>query len=287
MQTTIGVRSPAVPPLTSFLNPVTAVTTLWMHRDLTWQLSAREVAARYRATNLGWLWSILTPLVQLAVYTFLFSIVFKQRWGTNPNETKGEYALTIFCGMLIYNVFAEVVNRAPGLIVSCPNYVKKLIFPLEVFPVMALLSALVNLLISFGVWLVGWLLIMQTWPHATMFWLPAILLPTCLLTLGIAWFVAALGVFLRDVGPIVALVVQMLFFATPIFYRTDAVPYPLRTLIELNPLTQCIEDARRVLMEGVPPNLPWLGLSLLAALLVAQAGYAFFAKSKRAFADVL
>lgn len=287
MDTGVDLRSSAARPLRAFLNPIAAARSLLRHSDLTWQLAQRDLAARYRAARLGLLWAALTPLLLLAIYTFVFSVVFAARWGRSAAETRGEFALALFCGLMVYGVFSEVMIRAPGLIVGNPNYVKKLVFPLEVFVPAALLAALVNLLINLGVWLVGWALIMRCWPPATGLWAPLVLLPVCLTTLGLGWLAASLGVFLRDLGHAVLLLVQMLFFLTPIFYEADKVPPPYNYLLQVNPLTHSVQDFRGALMWGDAPDWPWLAAATAASLVLAQFGYAFFMKSKRAFADVL
>lgn len=282
-----ALRTPRALPLVHHLSPVAMVRNLWAHRDLTWQLAQRDIAARYRSTYLGMLWSILNPLVLLAIYTFVFSVVFRARWGDNLDESRGEFALAMFCGILVYNVFSEVLIRAPGMVVGNPAYVKKLVFPLEVFVPSGLLAALINMLIGVGVWLVGWGLIMHTWPPVTGLWLPVLMIPVCLLTVGLGWIAASLGVFIRDLGHAILLFVQMLFFMTPIFYKIERVPTPFRYILYANPLTWSVEDVRNVLMWGQQPNWAWLGLATLAAAAFAVAGYAFFMKSKRAFADVV
>ena len=287
METPVGLRTPTAPPFRAFLDPLRAVRNLWSHSDLAWQLAQREIASRYRAARLGLLWSVLTPLALLAIYTFVFSVVMRIRWGDDPDESRGEFALAMFCGLLVYNVFSEVMVRAPGLIVGSPNYVKKLVFPLEVFVVSILVSALINMLISLGVWFVGWMLIMRTWPNLTSLWVPLAMIPVCLTSLGLGWLVASLGVFIRDMGHAVLLFVQMLFFMTPIFYKTERVPESFRFILYINPLTHSIEDVRNALMWGKPPEWIWLGAATLGSLLLAQFGYAFFMKSKRAFADVV
>lgn len=287
LQAPVGIRTPAAPSFWGFLNPIVTARNLWSHRDLVWQLARRDVAMRYRATHLGLLWSVLTPLIQLAVYTFLFAIVFKIRWGSDTGESRGIYALAMFSGMLVYNVFSEVMTRAPGLVVGNPNYVKKLVFPLEVFVPSALIGALINMVISLAVWLAGWVLITRTWPHLTMVWLPIAVIPVLFTTVGLSWGIASLGVFVRDLSHAVQLFVWILFFMTPIFYRVDSVPYPYRAILEVNPLSHAIEDVRNALMHGMHPDWPWLGAATLGSLLLAQLGYAFFMKSKRAFADVL
>ncbi len=260
---------------------------LWGHRYLALQLARRDVAGRYRATQLGLLWSILTPLILLGIYTFVFAVVFKARWDVrNQNESRGEFALTMFCGMLLFNLFAEVVNRSPGMIVGVPNYVKKVVFPLEVFVVSGLLSSLFNLLVGLVVWGVGMALILGL-PPWTVLWLPVVLVPVCLMTAGLSWVLASLGVFVRDVGHAVVLATQVLFFTTPVFYRLEAVPPAYQRLLMLNPLTHAVEDARRVLMWSMPPDWKWWFPSLGVSALLAVLGYALFMKSKRAFADVI
>ena len=287
MTTEQVIRTGQVQPLSRYLNPLSMARNLWSHRELAWQLAKRELLARYREARLGILWSILTPLALLGIYTFVFSVVFQGRWGNDPNESRGEFALTVFCGMLLYNLFAEVVNRAPVMIVANPNYVKRVVFPLEVFVVSGLISGLINMLIGYGVWLAGWMLIIRDLPSWTMVWFPLVLVPVCLTTGGVSWILASLGVFLRDIGHAVGLITQMLFFATPIVYSLQHVPQPFRRVLELNPLTHYIQDARRVLMYGEQPYWGWWAGSAAASVLLAVLGYAFFMKSKRAFADVL
>jgi len=192
----------------------------------------------------------------------------------------------MFCGMLVFGLFSEVVNRAPLMIVSNPNYVKRVIFPLEVFVVSGLLSALFNLLIGLGAWLVGMLAVVGM-PPRTIAWLPLVLLPVCLTTVGVSWVLASVGVFVRDVNQIVFLATQALFFMTPIFYSAERVPYPYRRILEINPLSHCVEDARRVMMYGLGPQWGWWAAALIGSAVLAVLGYAFFMKSKRAFADVI
>jgi len=286
------VRTSKVQPLRAFLNPIAMLRGLWGQRELIWQLARRDIEGRYRTARLGLLWAILTPLCLLAIYTFVFAVVFKFRWSDDPGETRGQFALTMFCGMLLYGLFSEVVNRAPYMIAGNPNYVKKVVFPLEVFVVSGLASALINMLIGYEVWLIGWLLIEQRVPPWTVVWMPVVLLPVCLTTAGVSWVLASIGVFLRDVGHAVGLATQVLFFATPIFYSLQRVPQPWRRALEINPLTHAIEDMRRIMMwkgMGAAPQPEWawlVGMTAVSAIF-ALVGYAFFMKSKRAFADVL
>lgn len=281
-------RTAQGPRLVALLDPRAMVRGLWGHRELILRLAHRDIVGRYRAAHLGLLWSVITPLVLLAIYTFVFTAVFHARWNAaDVPETRGAFALTMFCGMLLFNLFAEVATRAPFMVVANPNYVKKVVFPLEVFAVSGLLSALFNLAIGLGVWLVGWFLIMGGLPPATMAWLPVVLVPVCLVTLAAAWVLASVGVFVRDIGPAVTLGVQILFFVTPIFYRVEQIPMPYRRLLEINPLTHAVADARRVLMWGESPAWAWWAASTVVSAVLAVVAYAFFVKSKRAFGDVL
>lgn len=264
------------------------LAALWSQRDMIRQLAARDLAARYRSSHLGFVWALLTPLIQLAIYTFVFAVVLKARWNAAQPESRAEFALTMYCGLLLYNLFAETVSRAPTLIVGNANLVKKVVFPLETLPTATLLASLLNMLAGLAVWLAGWMIIKQSLPPVTLLLLPLVLLPLLVLSLGAGWVLSSLGVFLRDIAQGVQPVLQVLFFATPIFYPIDAVPIESgRMVLRLNPLTHIVEDARRVCMYGQSPEwAPWAA-TLGGSLLLAVAAYAFFMKSKRAFADVL
>jgi lipopolysaccharide transport system permease protein len=274
-------------PFRSFLHPGRMLWNLWSHRDLAVQLAQREIASRYRATRLGLLWSVLTPLFMLGIYTFALAGVLGARWNSNKPGAYGEFALYLYCGLLVFYLFSEVLTKAPTMVVSNANYVKKVVFPLEVLVVSGLLAGLFNLLVGCGVWLAFWCVMKLALPHVTALYLPLVIAPVCLATLGLSWIAAALGVFVRDVGHFIALAVQALFFCTPVFYRIEQVPQPYRTVLALNPLAQALEDARRVMVEGGSPDWFWWSVSLVGSALLAVAGYAFFMKSKRAFADVI
>jgi lipopolysaccharide transport system permease protein len=267
-------------------NPLAILRNLWHHRDLIQQMTRREVGQRYRGSYLGVLWSFITPLVMLLIYTFVFSVIFKARWRVEVETPPAEFALTLFAGLAAFNVFSEVVSRAPTLIVSVPNYVKKVVFPLEILPVVVLGSALVNSLISVGLLLVGALLFLGT-VSATVLLLPLVYVPLIFLCLGLGWFLASLGVYIRDVGQGIGLTVQMLFFLSPVFFPPSAAPEFLRPVFYLNPLTVILTGFRETLLWGqVLDWLPWAVWTTLTALL-AVAGYAWFIRTKKGFADVL
>ncbi len=283
MATVISSRSESV---LQYLNPVAMVRNLWRHRDLIRQFTKREIEGRYKGSFLGLFWSFVNPLVLLLIYTFVFGVVFKSRWPEARTDSLSEFAITIFCGITAFNVFSECVNRASTLILNVPNYVKKVVFPLEVLPISVLGAALFHGSVSLAILLVVNIVANGTFPW-TLVLLPLILLPLILLCLGLMWFLASLGVFIRDIGYTIALIVQVLFFVTPIFYPLSAIPPSLQVVVRLNPLTSIVENFRRVLLWAQPPS--WTGISLwiLATALLAFLGYAWFMKTKKAFADVI
>lgn len=282
------IRDARGPRLGLLLHPGAMLANLWRQRGLVWQIAQRDIAARYRSSWLGWLWTVLQPLALLAIYTFVFAVVFKARWGSEgQEETQGDFALALFSGMLAYGVFSEVVNRAPTLVTGNANYVKKVVFPLETLAVSTTLVALLNYAIGVGVWIFGWLLLRQTPPPLTLCWLPLILAPLALLSLALAWLLAAVTVFIRDVAPAVSLLTQVLFFATPVLYPLERVPADFRPWVALNPLARVVEDARGAMMFSESPDWEAWALSMAFSAALAWLCYAFFLKSRRAFGDVL
>jgi lipopolysaccharide transport system permease protein len=262
------------------------VRGLWGQRELIRRLTVQEVIGRYKGSYFGLLWTILTPLLMLAVFTFVFGIVFKAKWGVSAHESRLEFALTLFCGLIAFNLFSECFNRSPGLILGYPNYVKRVVFPLEILPVNILLSSLFHALVSLFILLLGISFIMDRFPW-TVIYLPLVLFPLVCLSLGLSWFVASVGVFIRDVGNMTGFLTTLLFFGTPIFYPITALPGRLQTVIRLNPLTLIAEDLRRIMIWNLSPDWHWYGLSVSFSLGVLLVGYAWFMQSKRAFADVM
>lgn len=265
--------------------PVEMVAGLWRNRSLIHASAKREVLGRYRGSALGLLWSFFNPLFMLTVYTFVFSVVFNARWGSG-SSSKIEFALVLFAGLIVFNLFAECINRAPTLILSNPNYVKKVVFPLEILPFVGLLGALYHSLISVGVWLTAYLVLFGV-PHATVFLLPLIILPLALFIMGLSWGLASLGVFLRDVSQFIGVVVTMLMFLSPIFYPASALPESYRHLLYLNPLTPVIEMTRNILFWGNLPDFMMLAIYWMVTGVIAWLGFAWFQKTRRGFADVL
>jgi lipopolysaccharide transport system permease protein len=261
--------------------------SLWRNRQLIVQMTKREVVGRYKGSAMGLAWSFFNPVFMLAVYTFVFSEIFKSRWGgAGGDDSKTQFAVILFVGMIVLSLFSEVLNRAPNLILSNVNYVKKVVFPLEVLPVIAMGAALFHSLISLAV-LFSAFVLFNGYLHWTAVFTPLVLMPLVILTTGLAWMLASLGVFLRDVGQTIGIVTTVLMFLSPVFYPVTAVPEGFRPFIMANPLTFIIEQAREVLIWGHLPD--WLGLSTytLAATAIAWVGYVWFQKTRKGFADVL
>lgn len=269
-----------------FSNPWTAAVGLLAHRELISQFARRDVAGRYRGSFLGIFWSFLQPLVMLLTYTFVFGVIFKIRWpGTGPTNL-AEFASVMFCGMVAYSVFSECANKAPALIVSNPNYVKKVIFPLEILPVSTLLSAAFHGIVGLAI-LVIMNLIVSRQVHMTLLLLPLMALPLCFLTLGISWLLASLGVFFRDLQHVVPMVTTVLFFLTPIFFSVEMVPAPYSTFMQFNPLSFIVDGFRRIVLWGTLPDWRILAAGTCACAVFMMLGYAFFMRTKKGFADVV
>ncbi len=265
--------------------PFEMIASLWRNRSLIHASANREVLGRYRGSALGLLWSFFNPLLMLAVYTYVFSEVFKARWSAS-SDSKSEFALVLFAGLIVFNLFSECMIRAPSLILSNVNYVKKVVFPLEILPFVGLLSAAYHMAISFGVWLIAYVILFG-WPQATVLLLPLVIFPFALLIMGLSWALASLGVFLRDVSHFIGVVVTMLMFLSPIFYPASSVPETHRHMLYFNPLTSAIELTRDVLYWGKLPDFLVLVLYWLIAGVVAWVGFWWFQKTRKGFADVL
>lgn len=266
------------------MNPTLSAYVPVAHRALLWQLVKREVQAKYRGSVLGMAWTVLTPLLMLAVYTFVFREVFKARWGSGDGGGV-EFAIFSFAGLVAYTWFADVVARAPRLVLEQPNLVKRVVFPLPLLAWVAVGSGALSLLVNSAVLLVA--AVAAGYAHLTAVWLPLVWLPLLPLMLGLAWFLSALGVYLRDVGQVIGLVLSLLMFLSPIFYPASALPAAMQPWLLFNPLTLILEQTRAVLLLGAMPDLAALGLHFVVALLVAAAGAAWFQATRKGFADVL
>lgn len=259
--------------------------SLWGNRELIAQMTRREVVGRYKGSVMGLLWSFLNPLFMLVVYSFVFSVVFKARW-SGGGESQTQFAVILFAGMTVHALFAEVLNRAPGIILGNVNYVKKVVFPLEILAVVSLGAALFHALVSLIVLLVAFAML-NGFIQWTAIFAPLVLLPLMLLSLGFGWILSSLGVFVRDIGQLIGVFTTALLFLSPVFFPVSALPEPFQPWLNLNPLTFIIEQTRDVLIWGRMPDWEGLTLYLIGAGIFAWLGYFWFQKTRKGFADVL
>lgn len=260
--------------------------SLTTHAGLIGQMARREAVGRYQGSILGLAWSFFHPLLMLLVYTLVFSVIFRARWGSDPQETRTDFALILFVGMIVHGLFAEVINRAPGLILGNASYVRRVVFPLEILVPVSLLSALAHSGIGLIV-LVAALLGLKGTLAPTAALLPLVLLPLVLLTLGVGWILASLGVYVRDIGHAVGIATTVMLFLSPMFYPIEAVPESFRAFIHANPLTLIMQESRQVLIWGRLPDWAALARYTAVAVAVASAGFWWFQRTRKGFADVL
>ncbi len=275
--------NPNLAPATS---PVALGASVWSHRPLIWQLVKREILGRYRGSIFGLAWSFFNPILMLVVYTFVFSVIFEAKWGQVRNGSRTDFAMLLFIGLIVHGFFAECLNRAPSLILQNVNFVKKVVFPLEILPLVVMGSALFHTMISFLVLIVALLISRGSLP-ITVWYAPLIFFPLLLAAAGFSWFLASLGVFARDVSQIIGIATSVLLFLSPVFYPISAVPEAFRSLLLANPLTFIIEQSRAVVFFGFGPD--WLGMLvyLIFSVLIAWLGFAWFQKTRKGFADVV
>ena len=267
------------------MKPKTA-RLLWGQRDLIRRLTHRDITGKYKGSALGAAWSLLTPLLMLAVYTFVFSEVFQSRWTAGEDQGTLDFAVNLFTGLIIFNLFAETVNNSPDLITRNPNYVKKVVFPLEILPAVTLGSAMFNGAASLVILLLFKGLAAGGIP-VTAAWLPLVCAPILCLCLSASWILSALGVYLRDIGQATGVLTSILMFLSAVFYPIESLPERWQPLLSANPIAYTISQARNVLIEGIPPNVPVLITFTAVGVLACEASLILFRKAKRGFADVL
>lgn len=266
-------------------SPAAMARALWGHRRLLHQLVVREVAGRYRGSFLGMAWSFFNPLIMLAIYTIVFSKIFRAQWSEQA-ERPVAFSLILFVGMILHGFFSECLVRAPAVVIANANYVKKVVFPLEILPPAALGSALFHAGISFVV-LMGLFVFLHGAPPVTLLAAPVVALPLVLYALGASWFLASMGVYVRDVGQMAAVLTTILLFLSPVFYSVEAVPPALRWIFQVNPLAVAIGQMRGAILWGHWPALRMWALHGLGGLVFAGLGFAWFQKTRTGFADVL
>ncbi len=269
----------------SIYQPHSFLSTGWKHRQLIGKLSRRRIETRYRTSVLGMFWSLLHPLFMLGIYTFIFSFVFKAKWNTTGFENT-EFALVLFSGLILYSVFAECVNEAPALLVVNQVYIKQLIFPTEILAWVSLLTSLFSFSAS-ALLLLGFYCFVHGSPPLTALWLPVILAPVALITLGVVWLLSSIGLFLRDTSQVVGVLTTALLFMSPIFYPSSMIPEQYQSYYFLNPFARLLDISKGILFRGTPPDWQELFFLTLGSWLVAWLGYIWFMKTKPAFSDAL
>jgi lipopolysaccharide transport system permease protein len=265
------------------IQPIRVLSTAWRHRELIGHLVKREVLSRYRGSFFGIFWSFLRPLIMLAVYTVVLGYFLQRKWEGTTNSF--EYSLILFSGLILFDFFAECISRAPTLVLANPNYVKKIVFPLEILPWVIVIAGLFHMALSLVAWGIFNLLVHHS-IHWTIVFLPLLICPLALMVLGICWFLCAAGVYFRDVGQIVAPFLQAMMFLSPLFYSINGFPLWVQKLLMVNPLTYVVEQARSVMVAGKMPGYG-IGLYWLASFVVAWLGFAWFQHTRDGFADVL
>jgi lipopolysaccharide transport system permease protein len=258
---------------------------LGAYRSLTIELTKRDVLGRYRGASLGLLWSLISPFLMLMVYSFAFGYVMKAKWPQSA-EQHAHYSIILFVGLIVHGFFAECLNRAPHLITGNANFVKRVIFPLEILPWPMVASALFHTFMNFLVFVVLHILLDHTMAWTIVF-LPLVMFPLVLLTLGVSWLLAALGVYLRDISQITGVLATAMLFLSTAMFPVDALPPQYRWLLMMNPLSFIIDQARAVALWGQLPDWIGLGIYTLCALAVLYFGYTAFRLTRRGFADVL
>jgi len=267
-------------------SPYEIVGTLWRNRELVSQLTKREIIGRYRGSLMGLAWSFLNPLLMLTVYTVFFTVAFKARWGHAGENSHTDFAIILFVGLIVHGLFSECLSRAPGLIIQNVNYVKKVVFPLEILPWVVVFSALFQAVVSLIVLLSAQILFNQSLSWTVIFF-PLIIIPFVFVILGFAWFLSAFGVFLRDIAHVMGMLTSVMLFMSPVFYPISSLPPQLQPWLMINPLTFVIEQSRKVLIYSQPPDWYGLFLYLIIGFIIAWIGLWWFQKMRKGFSDVL
>ncbi|ENO8808637.1 sugar ABC transporter permease [Photobacterium damselae] len=257
-----------------------------INKELVKQSIKRDFFSRYQGSLFGVIWAFLMPLFLLAVYTFVFSVIFKAKWGVGEGQSKLDFALILFIGMIIYNFFAEVLTRSPGVIIGNVNFVKKVVYPLETIPLMVVGTAFLNMVISFIVWELAFLFIKQSINY-TFIYIPILIIPLVFMMLGLSLFLSSLGTYIRDISQIAGVLVTVFMFLSPIFFSIDTVPHQFRIFMQINPLTFFIEEARNILFFEQKPDFTYLLIYYPISIVALKLGFIFFQKTRSGFSDVI
>ncbi|MCB9846003.1 MAG: ABC transporter permease [Phycisphaeraceae bacterium] len=283
----VGLNSPRGESVLGLLNPLAFAADVWAKRDLIRQFTIRESKTRHRGTHLGAMWNVLTPLIMVSVYTLVFSTILRARLSGRNEETSLQFATFMLAGLMTFSIFAEPLGRSAGLVANRVNFVKRMVFPVEIFAITSVLVTLMHACMGIGVVMLLNLITggQFSWTIALY---PIVVLPAVLVAISVGWVVSALGVYIPDLQQIMGPLVQrMLFFLTPIFYTLERVPEDLRWILYLNPMTPVVEGARKTLLMGQMPDWTLWGAWMVAAAISMPFAYAMFMRWRRGFADVL
>lgn len=260
-------------------------STLKQHLFLLWHLTLREAFGRYRGSLFGVGWVVITPIIMLLIYTFVFSVVFQVRWG-GTESSRIEFALNLYAGLLLHGLLADTLTRSPALFRNHVNFVKKVVFPLWILPLVNLCSSLIHALIGFAILLLANFVVNDS-VQPTLVMLPLVLLPFLTLLAGVGWLLSAVGIYLRDISQVMPLVSVAALFLAPVFYPISMLPEPYQGLLYLNPLTTIVEQTRQVLLQGAMADAQVLIIFGCAALAFGVFGWWVFRRLQRGFADAL
>lgn len=259
--------------------------TLYQNSYLLKQLVRQDIRQKYQGSALGMLWSLIVPILMLAIYTFMFSEVFQAKWDMDTSD-KYQFVLMLFCGLSVFNMVGEVMGRATALMASNVNYVKKVIFPLEMLPVVIMISALFNCIISFMILILVRMLIYHSISKTIYLLFPA-LVPLIILTTGLGLLISAISVYLKDVGNVISVIITILMYMSPVFFPLSSVPENFRVVCGINPMTYIIENFRNIVLYEKSLDWKFFGISCLVSVCIYLLGEAVFRRAKEGFADVL
>ncbi len=264
----------------------TLIKSIYINRDLVIQLTKRNILLKYRGSLLGFFWSFLQPLIQLAIYTFAFSFVFKAKWGL-PDENHFDFALILFASLTVFNLLGESMREAPYLILSHASYVKKVVFPLELLSVSSVLTVLFNTMISLLIFILIFAFLGGTKIPGSIFMLPFILIPLVFLSVAASFFISSLCVYFRDIAQVVGNAITILLFVSPVFFSLDRISSKYHWIMLLNPLTHILDSSRKVMIFGGYPQITYISVYWIFSIIVLAVGFWWFQRTRVSFADII
>lgn len=270
---------------TALLNPIAIGRQFHRHRGLLWEFIWRNIELQHKGSVLGLAWSVMSPLLLFGTYAFVFLAVFDGRFGVVPTETRTEYAIGLFLGLVMLQFFQETMTGAPSIVVQNPNYVKKVVFPLEILPAAAFGAAFFRCIIALSLVVIA-AAISGPGLTTTVWWLPVLIGLLAIFSLGVAWILSALGVFLRDLAPLMQFCSALLVFVSGVFYSVEKIP-PAFSFLRFNPLLVFVDAARGALLWQITPATASVAWLALISVVTCLAGHAMFRMLKPAFADVI